>query len=85
MKENNVFNRIKNILVTVFILLYIIITYVTLRAEYLECAELGNQYIQNFWTNLQYKYAIMGISFIIICTIMIFTNRGIKKGLKPFF
>ena len=54
MKKSKIFNRVKNISVIVFILLYIFITYISLRGEYLECAELGQQYIQNFWTNLQY-------------------------------
>ncbi len=85
MKESKIFNRVKNISVIVFILLYILITYITLRGEYLECAELGQQYIQNFWTNLKFKYSIMGISFVLIAIVMIFTNMGIKKGLKPFF
>ena len=64
MKDNKIFNRIKNISVIVFILLYILITYISLRGEYLECEELGAQYIQNFWTNIKYKYSIMGISFL---------------------
>ena len=85
MKESKIFNRVKNVSVIVFILLYILITYITLRGEYLECAELGQQYIQNFWTNLKFKYSIMGISFVLIAIVMIFTNMGIKKGLKPFF
>ena len=84
--EKKKLNKIKNILVIVFIAIYLICTYVTLRGEYLECLELGEQYIQNFWTNnIRYKYSIMGISFIIISICMFITNIGIKKGLKPFF
>ena len=83
--EKKKLNKIKNILVIVFILIYLICTYVTLRGEYLECLELGEQYIQNFWTNIRYKYSIMGISFIAISICMFITNIGIKKGLKPFF
>lgn len=78
-------NKLKNILVIAFIAIYLICTYVTLRGQYLECLELGEQYIQNFWTNIKYKYSIMGISFIIISICMFLTNIGIKKGLKPFF
>ena len=85
MKDNKIFNRIKNISVIVFILLYILITYISLRGEYLECEELGAQYIQNFWTNIKYKYSIMGISFFVIGIIMLLTNIGIKRGLKQFF
>lgn len=78
-------NKLKNILVIAFIAIYLICTYVTLRGQYLECLELGEQYIQNFWTNIKYKYSIMGISFIIISICMFLTNIGIQKGLKPFF
>ena len=84
MKDNKIFNRIKNISVIVFILLYILITYISLRGEYLECEELGAQYIQNFWTNIKYKYSIMGISFFVIGIIMLLTNIEIKRGLKQF-
>ena len=83
--EKKKLNKIKNILVIAFIAIYLICTYVTLRGEYLECLELGEQYVQNFWTNIKYKYSIMGISFVVISICMFITNIGIKKGLKPFF
>ena len=78
-------NKIKPILVIVFIAIYLLITYISLRGQYLEYAELGEQYIEVFFTNIKYKYSIMGISFIILSIIIYFTNIGIKKGLKPFF
>ena len=83
--EKKKLNKIKNILVIAFIAIYLICTYVTLRGEYLECLELGEQYVQNFWTNIKYKYSIMGISFVVISICMFITNIGIKKGVKPFF
>ena len=83
--EKKKLNKIKNILVIAFITIYLICTYFTLRGEYLECLELGEQYVQNFWTNIKYKYSIMGISFVVISICMFITNIGIKKGLKPFF
>lgn len=83
--EKKKLNKIKNILVIVSLIIYIICTYISLRGEYLECLELGNQYIQNFWTNVKYKYSLMGISFIIIAIAIALTNFGIKRGLKPFF
>ncbi len=68
-----------------FIVIYILITYIHLRGQYLECLELGTQYVETFITNLKYKYSIMGISFIIVSIIIFLTNIGIKNGLKPFF
>lgn len=77
--------KMRTITVIAFILIYIFITYISLRGQYLEQLELGEQYVQSFYTNIKYKYLIMGISFISLSTIIYFTNRGIKKGIKPFF
>ena len=77
--------KIRTILVVIFIILYVLITYISLRGDYLEYLELGEQYIDVFFTNIKYKYSIMGISFIFISIIIYLTNRGIRKGLKPFF
>lgn len=81
----NLNNKVKSIFVIIFIILYIFITYISLRGQYLEYAELGEQYVEMFYTNLRYKYSIMGISFIILSIIIFLTNLGIKKGLTPFF
>ena len=77
--------KIRTILVIAFIILYVFITYISLRGDYLEYLELGEQYVKVFFTNLKYKYSIMGISFVLLSGIIYFTTRGIKKGLKPFF
>ena len=72
-------------MVIFFILIFAITSYVQLRGSYLEYLELGEQYTNVFYTNIFYKYAIMGVNFVILYLIIYFTNRGIKKGLKPFF
>lgn len=72
------------VIVAIFIILFIIANVISLRGSYLEYKELGENYIQNFFTNLKCKYLIMFISFILIYIIIYFTNRGIKKGIKPF-
>ena len=77
--------KLKVILVVAFIAIYILITYVSLRGQYLEYTELGTQYVHKFFTDVKYKYSIMGIVFVILSVILYITNRGIKKGLKPFF
>lgn len=78
-------SKLRMLIVILFILAFIAISYVQLRASYLEYMELGQQYVNIFYTNLTYRYTIMGINFIILYFIIYFTNRGIKKGLKPFF
>ena len=78
-------NKARMIIVLVFILAFTIITYINLRGTYLQYKELGENYVEAFFTNLSYKYIIFGINFIILYILMYFTNRGIKKGLKTFF
>ena len=84
-KEKNKKSKIRMIIVLIFILIFSIISYINLRVEYLEYTELGEKYLEVFYTNLIYQYSIMAINFIILFFIIYFTNRGIKKGLKPFF
>jgi len=77
--------KTRAMLVIAFIAIYLLVTYITLRGQYLEYLELGAQYVEKFFIDIKYKYSIMGITFICLSFILYFTNRGIKKGLKPFF
>ena len=76
--------KMRAIIVIVFIAIYALGTYISLRGQYLEYVELGEQYVQKFFTDIKYKYSIMGIRFVLLSIIFYFTNRGIKKGLQPF-
>ena len=78
-------NKTRMILVLAFLILFSAISYIELRGSYLEYLELGQNYINIFKTNLVYRYGIMAINFVVLYFIIYFTNRGIKKGLKPFF
>lgn len=78
-------NKTRMILVLLFLLLFAGISYIELRGSYLEYFELGQNYTNIFYTNLTYRYGIMAVNFVILYFILYFTNRGIKKGLKPFF
>lgn len=78
-------NKTRMILVILFLLIFVGISYIQLRGSFLEYQELGEQYINIFYTNIIYKYSIMIINFVILYFVIYFTNRGIKKGLKPFF
>ena len=66
------------VLVIAFIALYALITYISLRGQYLEFVELGDQYVEKFFVDLKYKYSIMGISFVILSVILYIINLGIK-------
>ena len=78
-------SKIRMFAVILFILIFSAVSYIQLRGSYLEYLELGQNYIDVFRTNLMYKYTIMAINFVVLFLIIYFTNRGIKKGLKPFF
>ena len=77
--------KARKIIISIFIVLFAIITFIDLRGEYLQYKELGDNFIEVFKTNIQYKYIIFGINFIILYLMIYFTNRSIKKGLKEFF
>lgn len=84
-KQFKISNKLKTILVITFIVIYVLATYISLRGQYLEYLELGEQYVHKFFTDIKFKYIIMFVNFILLSIILYFTNRGIKKGLKPFF
>ena len=84
-EQKNKKSKRRMILVLLFVLIFGIISYIQLRGSYLEYLELGEKYTSVFFTNLFYRYTIMAINFIILYIIIYFTNKGIKKGLKPFF
>ena len=85
MEKFKISKKTRMILVIAFIAIYALVTYISLRGQYLEYFELGEQYVEKFLTDIKYKYSIMGITFLFLSTILYFTNRGIRKGLKPFF
>ena len=72
-------SKTRMIIVLLFIAIFAICSYVSLRGTYLQYKELGENYIQAFETNLKCKYIIFGINFVLLYIIMYFTNRGIKK------
>lgn len=78
-------SKTRMILVILFLIIFAGISYIQLRGSYLEYKELGEQYINIFYTNITYKYSIMAINFVVLYLMIYLTNRGIKKGLKPFF
>lgn len=72
-------------IVLAFLILTLIVLYVVYRGEYLETLELGEQYLSVFWQNIGYRFVTFGINFIFLYLLIYMTNKGIQKGLKPFF
>lgn len=84
-KKKNKISKTRVILVILFIILFSVILSINTRGSYLQYKELGENYIQVFLTNFNYKIIIFSINFVILYFLIYATNRGIKKGLKPFF
>ena len=67
--------NLKAILVIIFILVFSLTTFVSLRGSYLEYKELGENYIEIFYTNLRYKYIIMAINFVVLFILIYFCAK----------
>ncbi len=78
-------SKTRMILVILFLVIFASISYIQLRGSFLEYQELGEQYVNTFYTNMFYQYSIMAVNFVVLYFVIYFTNRGIKKGLEPFF
>lgn len=77
--------RTRVVLVLGFLVIFLLLAFVSYRGSYLEMLEIGEKFIDVFQTNLKYKYAIMLINFLILFIAIYYTNRQIRKGLKDFF
>jgi len=73
------------IFVNLFIILFAIYSYITVRGEYLQILGIGEKYVEIFKTNLCQKINVFIASFIIIYLLTYVTTLFIKKGLKKFF
>ena len=77
--------KIKLISVIAFITLFVIICYVSYRAEYLQILEIGEEYLSVFEQRNTYKTRLFGFNFIFLFLVIYINNLLIRKGLKIFF
>ena len=80
LKQNN-----KTILVIIFILIFLAITFIEIKGTYLEYKELGEKYLPVFTKNIKYRSIIFFANFAVIFSVVCLTNKGIKKNITPFF
>lgn len=73
------------IIVLIFLLLYIIASFISYRGEYLEILEMGQDYLTVFYQNRKYQFITSLSLFLIVFISIYITNKFIKKGLKEFF
>lgn len=73
------------IIVLIFLLLYVIASFISYRGEYLEILEMGQDYLTVFYQNRKYQFITASSIFLIVFISIYITNKFIKKGLKEFF
>lgn len=78
-------NKIRRTAVLLVIILFAVITGISLRAEYLNYLEIGEEYISVLYQKIQNKYIVLGIAFAISYIFVYIINKFIIKGLKKFF
>lgn len=78
-------NKKRVVLVVAFLLLLAIYAIVSLRGEYLQALEIGEEYVTVFKQNVKYKITFIGINFVVLYIATYITTRFIKRGLKKFF
>ena len=74
-KKQNKKMKTRVILVLLFIALFSVISYISLRGSYLEYKELGENYLQTFLTKEKYYYCVLISNFALVYLIMYFSKR----------
>ena len=86
--------KAKAIIVITFVAIYAIVTYILLRGQYLEYLELGQQYVEVFFTNLKYANTATAITTaittaiiasIILNLVFIFTPPKFPNNISLYF
>lgn len=78
-------SKTRKILVLLVLLAFVVITGITLRAEYLNYLDIGEEYISVLNQKIQNKYIVLGVAFILTYIFVYVLNKFIIKGLKTFF
>ena len=76
---------IKPIIVSLFIICIVTFFGISLRGSYLEVLEIGEEYLDIYWTNLKYNCNTFLANFFFVFLYIIIINFSIKRGLKTFF
>lgn len=77
--------KMRTIVVLVSILIFAVIAAISIRGQYLDVIEISEDYISVFYKNIENRYTVFGVSFILIFITVFITNKFIKKGLTKFF
>ncbi len=77
--------RKRVIFVVLFIIAFVIYSYIDIRGEYLQIVGIGKKYVDIYKYNLEQKIYVFLASFSIIYILTYITTLFIKRGLKKFF
>ena len=78
-------NKKRIIIVLTFLIVFAIYIIISLRGEYLQTLEIGEQFLEVFKQNIKYRATIVLINFVVLYILTYITTRFIKRGLKKFF
>ena len=76
---------IKIIIVLAALIIFGLVTGITMRAEYLNFSGIGSKYISVFEQKVTNRSTVFGVTFILIYVLTYILNKFIKRGLKKFF
>lgn len=75
----------RTLIVFTILVIYALVTFISLRADYLKFKGIDEKYVNLFFTNIKNKYMVAGVAFVGMYLVTYITNKLIKSGLKPFF
>jgi len=75
----------RRMIVIVCLILYLLISIILLRGEYLQIKEIGEGYLKSFFSNIRLRYTISVVTFILTYLIVYFSNRSMRKSIIKFF
>ena len=78
-------NKKRIILVVAFLILFAIYSIISLRGEYLQALEIGQEYVEVFKQDIKYRISFIGLNFVVLYIATYITTKFIKRGLKKFF
>ena len=76
---------IKIVIVLAALIIFGLVTGITMRAEYLNFLGIGEKYISVFEQKVTNRCTVFGITFVSIYILTYILNKFIKRGLKKFF
>ena len=85
MEKEKKFKITRKMIVIICLALYVLVSIILARGDYLEIKEIGEQYVNIFRTNTVTKYIIMAVSFVVTYLIVYFSNKYMRKGISKFF